>query len=308
MLHTVRGGTSGGACRAGLLAGALGLVLAALPAPAQAVVAHHRGADASRAALDDYWTAERLRAAEPRPLPMRHAPAPPAAAATAARGPEPYGTYEVADPQAFPNSTTGRVFGRDAGGDYSCSATVVHSKIKTMLFTAAHCVRTRRLGWARKFVFIPAYEQGRAPFGRWQWRSFYLPRGWSGFSHDYAAVKLARIRGRSVEGRVGAARLAPNTGRSHDYRALGYPLNFYDGRRMMGCFSQFATSDNSAGRPRPVGIECDMTGGASGGGWLIGGTRLASVTSYGLTGQPGVLYGPYLTRRAAKLLRFAVRD
>ena len=300
----MRSGASARASRAGLLAGAVAALLAALPEPAEAIVVHHRGADASRAALSDYWTPERLRAAEPRPLPMRHAPAP----SPAARGPEPYGTYEVADPQAFPNRMTGRVFGRDAGGDYSCSATVVHSKIKTMLFTAAHCVRTRRLGWARKFVFIPAYERGRAPFGRWQWRAFYLPRGWSGFTHDYAAVKLARIRGRSVEGRVGAARLAPGAGRSHDYRALGYPLNFYNGSRMIGCFSPYATTDSSVGRPRPTGIECEMTGGASGGGWLIGGTRLASVTSYGLTGQPGVLYGSYLTGRAAKLLRFAVRD
>ena len=174
-------------------------------------------------------------------------------------------------------------------------------------FTAAHCVRTRQFGWARKFVFIPAYRDGRAPFGRWQWRAFHLPRGWAGFRYDYAVVKLARLKGRSIQGRVGAAKLATGAARAQQYLALGYPLNIGNGWRMIGCRSPYARSDNTFGRPRPIGIECEMTAGASGGGWLIGGPRLVSVTSYGIGSQPGVLYGSNLTGRAAKLLRTAER-
>ena len=280
---------------------------ALLPAArAGAGLVHERGAGPDRTALDNYWTPERLRDAEARPLPLRASGAAPRSRAES-RAREPYGTYEVADAKAFPNRITGRVFARDAGGDYSCSATVVHSRTRSALFTAAHCVRTRQLGWARRFVFIPAYRNGGAPFGRWQWRTFYLPRHWAGFRFDYAVVRLARLNGRSVQGRVGAARLATSPGRANDYRALGYPLNFFNGRRMMGCLSPFNRIDRTFGRPEPIGIECEMTAGASGGGWLIGGPRLVSVTSYGIRNQPGILYGPDLTRRAGKLLRYAER-
>ena len=281
---------------------------ALLPAArAGAGLVHERRAGPDRAALDAYWTRERLRSAEARQLPLRASGAAPGAPSEAHLR-EPYGTYEVADPKAFPNRITGRVFARDAGGDYSCSATVVRSRTRSALFTAAHCVRTRRLGWARRFVFIPAYRNGGAPFGRWQWRTLYLPRDWASFRFDYAVVRLARLDGRSVQGRVGAARLATRARRGGDYRALGYPLNFFSGRRMMGCLSPFSRTDRTFGAPEPIGIECEMTAGASGGGWLIGGPRLVSVTSYGIRNQPGILYGPDLTRRAAKLLRFAERD
>ena len=41
-----------------------------------------------------------------------------------------------------------------------------------------------------------------------------------------------------------------------------------------------------------MGIGCDMTGGSSGGGWVVGNTVL-SVNSYGYTTEPNVMYGPY---------------
>lgn len=280
----------------------------ATPATVGATVAHHRGDGASHEAVRDYWTPERMHAAEPRPLRMRAEAGAAGWHADAARGAEPDGTYQVADPQVYPNRITGKVFARDAGGNFSCSATVVRTRTRSMLLTAAHCVRTRSTGWARKFVFIPAYRHGDAPYGKWQWRAFYLPRNWAGYSYDYAAVELARLGGRSIQGRIGAAKLAPNAGRSHQYRAFGYPQNFFSGGRMMGCSSPIVDTDESVRPPRPIGIGCEMEAGASGGGWLINGSRLASVSSFGIVGQPGVLYGPYLTQRAARLLRFAARD
>jgi hypothetical protein len=41
-----------------------------------------------------------------------------------------------------------------------------------------------------------------------------------------------------------------------------------------------------------MGIDCDMTGGSSGGGWIAGG-GVASVNSYGYTTLPNVMFGPY---------------
>ena len=41
-----------------------------------------------------------------------------------------------------------------------------------------------------------------------------------------------------------------------------------------------------------MGIDCDMTGGSSGGGWIAGG-GVASVNSYGYSTLPNVMFGPY---------------
>jgi hypothetical protein len=41
-----------------------------------------------------------------------------------------------------------------------------------------------------------------------------------------------------------------------------------------------------------MGIDCDMTGGSSGGGWIAGGS-VTSVNSYGYTTLPNVMFGPY---------------
>ena len=57
---------------------------------------------------------------------------------------------------------------------------------------------------------------------------------------------------------------------------------------MSGCFSPLATIDGSMGGPAPIGIECVMRSGSSGGGWLIDDDRyLASVMSYFYTGGTG---------------------
>ena len=197
------------------------------------------------------------------------------------RGIEPYGTYEVADRLAYPNVTTGKIFARDRGGSYTCSGTVVNSRSNNILFTAAHCVRTKRWGWARRLIFIPAYDEGAAPRGRWDWKTLYVPPQWTSSRFDYAAVKLQRRGGRNIEARTGSTGFAWNQAYSQDYRALGYPGNYFNGRRMMGCFSPLARTDSSMGSPATNGIDCLMGGGSSGGGWLIDNDQyLASVMSY----------------------------
>ena len=51
-------------------------------------------------------------------------------------------------------------------------------------------------------------------------------------------------------------------------------------------------------------IDCDMTAGSSGGGWIAG-TTLLSVTSYGYPSSSDHLYGPYMSRSAKSLYRKA---
>jgi hypothetical protein len=55
-------------------------------------------------------------------------------------------------------------------------------------------------------------------------------------------------------------------------------------------------------------ISCDMTAGASGGGWVVwrdGRGYVVSVTSYGYTNDRAHLYGPYQGDAALGLYRAA---
>ena len=57
--------------------------------------------------------------------------------------------------------------------------------------------------------------------------------------------------------------------------------------------------------PPTIAIGCDMTGGSSGGGWIVnmkdGLGTLVSVNSYGYFSQPDAMYGPYQGNAAEKL-------
>jgi hypothetical protein len=57
------------------------------------------------------------------------------------------------------------------------------------------------------------------------------------------------------------------------------------------CNSPLVYDDTSA-NPPTIGIDCDMTGGSSGGGWIAGGS-VASVNSYGYRTLRNVMFGPY---------------
>src|SRR5207247_2872024 len=145
-----------------LRAGLILLVLVSLPGTASAAgsgggvrISHHSAGESSRS-IRHYWTPARVRGAEPRPLTVVNPGiAPPASPAKRASNP----VYQVQDPDTPPNSANGKLIGHDSGGGYTCSATVVHSRNLDEILTAGHCVHTSEFGWARKLLFIPAYDR-----------------------------------------------------------------------------------------------------------------------------------------------------
>ena len=91
---------------------------------------------------------------------------------------------------------------------------------------------------------------------------------------------------------VGGRNIAFNTARQQNYAAHGYPAAPpFNGQRLWVCNSPLIYDDTSA-NPPTMGIDCDMTGGSSGGGWIAGGS-VVSVNSYGYTTLPNVMFGPY---------------
>jgi hypothetical protein len=118
---------------------------------------------------------------------------------------------------------------------------------------------------------------------------------------------VAPSGGTALTDRVGGRGIAFNYNRSQNYVSYGYPAAPpFTGERLWTCNSPLQASDNSAS-PQTMGIGCDMTGGSSGGGWIVGG-NLYSVNSYGYSNQPNVMYGPYLDGVAQSVYNAAAAD
>lgn len=231
---------------------------------------------------------------------------------------------EVADPAAPPVRMHGKVFftiprGGEAG-DYVCSGTAVNSRNRSVVWTAGHCVFEpgEGVGYATNWAFVPGYSGGRgeaSPFGEWPARKLATTGGWrrhSSLRRDLGAAVVTRnAAGQRLGDVVGGRGIGFGQPRARRYEAFGYPaisppLEF-DGQREFECTGAPVEVDNRPPLPGPPpsGIRCDMTAGASGGGWIADGTLL-SVTSYGYPAEPSradTLYGPYMAGAAKRLYK-----
>jgi len=252
-----------------------------------------------------YWTAERM--ADARPLDVVRGGSEPAL--RLAPQPPPFESFAVPDPTAPPLTTHGKVFGVLPGiGRFECSATVVASASRRVVFTAGHCVYDPRTATvARRLTFVPSYDRGARPFGRWSAKAARTTVDWvrrANFDYDYATLTMRPRDGRRIEEVVGGRPLATGTPRAQIYTAYGYPSNFAGAQRMWECRGGYAGDDPRPipGGPPPIGMACDMTTGASGGGWVDEAGQLVSISSFGYQRRPGFLYGPYLKAKAARLV------
>lgn len=288
------------AARAAATVLALGC-LAALAAPANGAMVERPGTQPAGEALA-YWTPQRMAAAEPREL--RRAPSPRLLrhAAAARALPAVFGSYEIADYATPPFSANGKIFASDRSGDFQCSGTVVSAANGSVLLTAGHCLHLRGSGWARNLVFVPSYRDGAQPFGLWSARAALVKRKWlrrEAPAFDFGAAVVAPSPTATLQATVGAYPLAPDRPRRQAYRVAGYPVNYFGGERMMGCYGPFVGVDWRTGS---TGIRCDLGQGSSGGGWIVADTYLVSVMSYGLRGRSDLAFGPRLRGSAARLV------
>lgn len=267
-------------------------------------------------AVRSYWTKARMRDAQPiEAIPPSPLATPGVAAVASSLKTKQRDLHErVFKTGSYPNRTDGKVFftlGAPDAGDYECSGTAVHSPGRSLVWTAGHCVfdpGTLGAGYATDWEFVPGYRHGRKPFGEWPASSLATTRQWQGYgpfsggdsAFDFGAATVATRAGQTLEDRIGARRLAFNQPRDQVYSAYGYPADRpppeFDGEQLFRCKSPLRGSDHSVGPPPTLRISCDMTGGSSGGGWVIQSDHhgfVASVTSYGYSDDPNGLYGPY---------------
>jgi V8-like Glu-specific endopeptidase len=215
--------------------------------------------------------------------------------------PIPYERFEVAgDYTAYPYSTNGRVFVSFPSGSGFCSATAVNSDNGSVVVSAAHCMYQAGLGgWFTSWNFVPAYKDGDAPLGEWPATSGFVASPWVEFEtlrHDVGAAVVAKNSiDQSLVEVAGGRGIAWNIEEEQSFQSFGYPSRSpFSGERMISCISGFGGNDRPPGPgPATLAMGCDMTAGSSGGGWIVQSQHLNSVTSYGLSNEDEVLYGPY---------------
>lgn len=219
--------------------------------------------DADPAGVRSYWTPERMREADPAPVPtegagrgpiavrgeassdpvFRGATGPgagPVAQSGSTLGSDPQAQAaeapvrrsEVSDPASEPYRAHGKIFftvnGGDKPGDYLCSGTAVSANNRSVVWTAGHCVfDTLGGGFVDNFVFVPGYKDDAAPFGEWPATDLATSKKWKrrgSFKADFGAATVDRNgQGQSLGEVVGGRGIAFGQPRAQDYEALGYP-------------------------------------------------------------------------------------
>ncbi|MFJ6156530.1 trypsin-like serine peptidase [Pseudarthrobacter sp. NPDC092184] len=192
----------------------------------------------------------------------------------------------------------GKVFFTLAGSNYVCSGNAVISANESTVSTAGHCLNEGPGVFATNFAFVPAYENGAEPYGKWTAKSLHAPTQWSAdgdMAYDTGFAVMNTLNGQTLTDVVGGSGVAFNEPRGLTYKSFGYPAaSPFNGQTLKSCTGT-ATNDPNNPQFGTQGIPCDMTGGSSGGPWFIGTSSAGvqnSVNSYGYN-RSAVMYGPY---------------
>jgi V8-like Glu-specific endopeptidase len=283
-------------------------LLASSAAAADAVITERPLAGAQSA--DDvrrFWTPERMRRAAARPAPDASAAGVEPATDGSAPARAQASAVERPDTTSYPNRVVGRMFFVVPGeGLSSCTGAVVNTDTDEFVFTASHCVFERGIGFFENVTFVPGYRQGQRPFGEFPATELAVPSfvaAGAQLPFDHGSLQVAPTGGgQSVEDVVGSFGISLFGDPDQSWRVYGYPAGgAFDGQRLFTCDSPTTAFDIQFDLP-PIGIDCDMTRGASGGPWLIQGTTLVGSNSSFIVEQiPDTLFGPQLRQGAAQL-------
>ncbi|RNL80645.1 trypsin-like serine peptidase [Halostreptopolyspora alba] len=269
---------------------------------------------AERQSVLDYWTTERMRTARPLSPVTRGTPPGPGSPRRDTRGAPRSVTGHQSTGQRWTSGgavtrTTGRVFLTVDGRDLTCSATVIPAENRDTVITAGHCLKDGTGSWASNWTFVPGYDDGEAPYGRYVARETLVPEQWSTEADDSFDFGMAVLHTSDsddhVQDRTGAQRIAFGESPGQWTYAFGYPsTGGFEGRGLRYC----------SGRPEAdqrgttaSGMPCDMTEGSSGGPWLTdfdpssGKGTVTSVISFKYADDSSVQYGTRLGDEANRL-------
>jgi V8-like Glu-specific endopeptidase len=277
----------------------------ALAAP----VAHISISRGSVEATRGFWTAKRMERARDVTAPGSLPPAGETA---------PGASEVVVDPTAEGVRENGAIFISEGPrrGFARCSGTAVAAGDESLVFTAGHCVFDGGHWWSRHWVFVPAYRYGERPFGTFVARWLGATPGWyegENFNYDVGVAVVSRNeRGQTLNAAVGGDAIAWGLPPGQDFSVYGYPVaRPFNGSTLHVCPNTPYLGHDLAAfftpGPPELAVRCQISGGSSGGGWLIGGDTLNGVTSNGYGDDPTTDYGPYFGRDVARLYAAAAK-
>jgi hypothetical protein len=118
-------------------------------------------------------------------------------------------------------------------------------------------------------------------------------------ARDIAGAKLSKNgSGQTITSVVGYLGFAWNQSRNSAWWEIGYPAaSPFDGLRMIACQASYAYDSPFGTTPNPMGTGCDMTGGCSGGPWVLKwgvSNWLNGVNSHRTSNKPLELFSPYV--------------
>ncbi|RZS34279.1 hypothetical protein EV193_10966 [Herbihabitans rhizosphaerae] len=293
------------------------IALAGLSVPSSAESAAPRGPAvndiAATASVATTWTADAMRSAVPLDTLLPAADAKRLThkvAKGASQVVRPTVLGGILGPLAFPSGgaewtrggavqkTAGRVFFSYQGRKASCSGDAVTSGNKSTVLTAGHCVKLEG-NWHADWVFVPAYRDGNAPYGTWTARKTLATPQWAAsedINYDVGAAVVNQLDGKNLTDVVGGQGVAFNQAKTQNMYAFGWPAAApYDGSKMIYCSGRTFNALLSDG----IGMNCNMTGGSSGGPWFAqfnestGAGVQQSVNSYKINIIPFWMFGPY---------------
>ena len=311
----------------------VGMVLAALPFLVGAGNGNGGVSDAARAEhqrIVDFWTPERVARAVPRDffldlesgkfLPAKR-PAPPSGDTAIVSGSSWTKGGAI-------DGASGKVLFAMGTSYYVCSATVLDDPDhngRSLILTAAHCVFDESTGnFATNWMFIPDYDAAPAPlttngsfcsstlYGCWTPVAMVVHDGYAsagGFNdqavlYDFAVVAvgpgghdITELETEVIEQTYSFTTIASD-GSVTGY-AFGYPAQGkWKGNDLIYCKGPITTDPLNADLTYRL-AGCKLSGGSSGGPWLIGFSEttgsgtVISLNSYGYSGVTA-MHGPML--------------
>lgn len=166
-----------------------------------------------------------------------------------------------------PTAAIGRLFS-NAG---SCTASVVSGN--DIIVTAAHCCYDRtNKNWIGGWAFAPAYDNGNAPFGTFDWSMATILTSWidnGDIPSDVCLINLQKdSAGHGVTYYTGWLGRSWNWGSDQELHALGYPGNLGNAQTLELCTAESFSPHSSCGGDGVLNMGCSMTYGSSGGPWI----------------------------------------
>ncbi|MCH7857599.1 MAG: hypothetical protein IIB37_12675 [Gemmatimonadetes bacterium] len=226
--------------------------------------------------------------------------------------PPPFTRYEVLGSyKTYPYRTMGKLFFKMGGTSFVCSAASIGGDA---IWTAGHCVHAgngKSSGWATNVVFVPAYKDGAAPYGQWQAKQLIVRTAWykngnpKGLCQDMGGAILHRKNGKKISQRVGWLGFAYGGNQFRHWDQFGYPAAApFNGKRLITSQSSFAYFGSVGCSPNPVGVGSDLTGGSSGGPWILKfgtGNYLHGNNSYRRKTKLKEMFSPRFNKNAKSL-------